>query len=1503
MKVAEVQKSTTAKNTIQKKRQPFFNKGGEGSFFSKSKEATTPFFTPTVQPKLKVGKPNDKYEVEADQVAEKVIDKTEPTGASGSTSSSVPVQTKTEEDTIQEKPIAAQIQPIGNLSEVAPVQREEEEDIQKKEDDEENIQMMQEEEVQKKEGEEELQQQEDEELQKKDDPIQTKSANIALPSEDFSTTLRSSKGQGSALSGSAKTQMESGFGADFSGVKIHTDSKAVAMNKTLGAQAFTNKNDIYFNENKFNPATQSGQTLLAHELTHTIQQGASGPASQSKVEPDSEVTTPTTVSDKKEASEVVPAKGEAQQPSEGGKQPATTTPRSAEEDPNFKKLEHRVGTTATEQQTHQPATTASSAAQAAAVSPTNERASTAQAAQVETMEEQEAGEFNAATFKAQLMQRIESMELPKDEDQADDFENNNNINEVVEQGTQDASAERDNAAGAIASTTQAAPNTSAVPERQITPLQAEQSGGLPASVGANQAMPPSRGNAEVNQPLTDNMSEVDQQMSDNQITDEQLANSNEPQFTGALGEKQKAKSHTQNAPNQFRQQEQGILANARVTAENKGQQAIVGMHGDRTQVLGQVQGNQQQTSQTDTAERTRIANEINTLYETTKTDVETILSDLDSKVHLLFKAGASLAKQAFEDFIEKKMDKYREERYGGVSGFFRRIGDVFTGLPDEVNKFFVEGRQVFIDKMDSVITTIATVVADKLTEAKTRITKGQQEVQEYVTALPQELQNIGKEAADGIQNKFDELTESVDSKQEELIDSLAEQYNEQLQVVDARIEEMKSANRGLIDMALDAIGAVIKVIMQIKNVLTNLLSTALEAIGAIIRDPIGFLSNLISGISLGFTNFGKNIFAHLQSGLIKWLTGTLGPVGITMPENLFSLEGIFSLVSQILGVTWDFIRRKAVKVMGEKMVSAMETGFELFLVLKNEGISGLWKHLKEEFQDLKETVLDAIKSMVITTVIEAGIKWVLGLMNPAGAFVKAAMAIIEIVKFFVERGSQILELVNAFIAGIKAVASGSVQKVAQTIEKALATALPVVIGFLAALLGISKIASKVQKIVKKVRKRIDKAINKLLLKAKKAFKKLVRKGKAKVKGAVAGIIKWWKAKKKFKGKDGKQHKLFFKGSEKSAVLMVASTPENYLDFIKRIKIPKENKSALNTKINAKAKAVEVDKESKRPLKGANEKEKEKDSKKKKFRVKAFLTELAPLTAILMGIQEGELPKSIIVYNGQTSEGFAKRVEGRTLSREGEPGSTPQETNTAYETLFMRKLGNGIYYVRGHMINEHLHGPGKLKNLTPLSVKGNKNHLKAAEDPVKIAVRAGAVVRYTVSAKYDRPKISSETITDDEFERAGIPEEERGNVKKIRKIENKIPSGLMLGADVLKKNSNGKWVKDKTIVSGRGIINPIDTNLSSYKTTKRVIVKAVGIKSSSIQELKDATGIAGDIISVIKNSAILVPGTIFNIGQIKNKLPKADGYMEEKKILYQIALDKISGMDRSIIKFN
>ncbi len=91
-------------------------------------------------------------------------------------------------------------------------------------------------------------------------------------SDDIAGRIEETRGGGAAMDGGTRSFMEQRFGADFSAVNIHTDATAETLNRELDARAFAVGNDIYFNSGQYNPATESGKHLLAHELTHTLQQ-------------------------------------------------------------------------------------------------------------------------------------------------------------------------------------------------------------------------------------------------------------------------------------------------------------------------------------------------------------------------------------------------------------------------------------------------------------------------------------------------------------------------------------------------------------------------------------------------------------------------------------------------------------------------------------------------------------------------------------------------------------------------------------------------------------------------------------------------------------------------------------------------------------------------------------------------------------------------------------------------------------------------------------------------------------------------------------------------------------------------------------------------------------------------------------------------------------------------------------------------------------------------------
>ena len=82
---------------------------------------------------------------------------------------------------------------------------------------------------------------------------------------------------GSPLDDGLRRKMERGFGADFSSVRVHTDSTATGLSNRIQAKAFTTGSDIFFSQGAYSPDTSQGQKLVAHELTHTIQQCAAQP--------------------------------------------------------------------------------------------------------------------------------------------------------------------------------------------------------------------------------------------------------------------------------------------------------------------------------------------------------------------------------------------------------------------------------------------------------------------------------------------------------------------------------------------------------------------------------------------------------------------------------------------------------------------------------------------------------------------------------------------------------------------------------------------------------------------------------------------------------------------------------------------------------------------------------------------------------------------------------------------------------------------------------------------------------------------------------------------------------------------------------------------------------------------------------------------------------------------------------------------------------------------------
>ncbi len=256
----------------------FFRKAGEESFFGAQNKPA--FFGAPVQAKLSVSKPDDPQEKEADAVADKVMRMAEPPAQAATVNKDEDKLQKQEEE---KEEVQAKSQPPAVIS------------VQRVEEKKEEVQTKLIGAVDRKENNAATQSMNnaaegDANTHSfgrgispfRSDIIQCSGRGPPASSIPFEQTLSSSKGGGSSMPDNTQQFMESRFGADFSGVKIHTGSTAENLSNSINAQAFAHGNDIYFNSGKYSPNTADGGALLAHELTHTIQQGASKHTPQAK---------------------------------------------------------------------------------------------------------------------------------------------------------------------------------------------------------------------------------------------------------------------------------------------------------------------------------------------------------------------------------------------------------------------------------------------------------------------------------------------------------------------------------------------------------------------------------------------------------------------------------------------------------------------------------------------------------------------------------------------------------------------------------------------------------------------------------------------------------------------------------------------------------------------------------------------------------------------------------------------------------------------------------------------------------------------------------------------------------------------------------------------------------------------------------------------------------------------------------------------------------------------
>jgi hypothetical protein len=308
---------------------------------------------------------------------------------------------------------------------------------------------------------------------------------------------------------------------------------------------------------------------------------------------------------------------------------------------------------------------------------------------------------------------------------------------------------------------------------------------------------------------------------------------------------------------------------------------------------------------------------------------------------------------------------------------------------------------------------------------------------------------------------------------------------------------------------------VIRFVLEAAGVDVNLFLRVLGKVFSVLDDimmhPLNFLKNIGGALIGGFRRFWDNIKINMVRVLQTWLLAPLAKFGVTPLADL-SLGSVFKLVLQVLGLTEARIRAKLANALGPKVAGVLEAAWDWIGTLLTKGPAALWEEVKTNLADLGTIIIGGITNWVSTDLIEAGLKKLAKLSNPVGEVIELIQTISTTIDFIVTKLNSILAMVDSVLNSLAAIVAGQIGPASEAIEKALVGAISSVLSFLADWTD-TKVGERVLEIIQKIQARVDKALDALIARAIAIAQKLSGRGKPdqpadpKWNAAVAGINK------------------------------------------------------------------------------------------------------------------------------------------------------------------------------------------------------------------------------------------------------------------------------------------------------------------------------------------------------------------------------------------------------------
>lgn len=362
---------------------------------------------------------------------------------------------------------------------------------------------------------------------------------------------------------------------------------------------------------------------------------------------------------------------------------------------------------------------------------------------------------------------------------------------------------------------------------------------------------------------------------------------------------------------------------------------------------------------------------------------------------------------------------------------------------------------------------------------------------------------------------------------------------------------------------MGAVKATFDLILRIFNVPAELLVTlarkAASAWDVVSKKPLQFIKNTVRSLGHGFKRLWANFGTHLRFGLEGWLFGELKEKNIAPPKSWTAPADIFYFVLDVLGLSvnhmWELVKKRfrpeKVEVVRKRIGQAGKVlNWINNAVDTTKSPAENTRGMISQAKDFAVGILGDIATWVAGKVAQE-----LAMMAAAAAASAGLSEVLDIARRIYKAIvtatrwlRKILDMVNQALDNVLAIAGGAVEQVGVTFEKIMHHGMPIVVSFLADQVGLGGVSAALRSAVDKLREKVDKAILWLIDKVKAALEGLINLAKA----GVAALKNWWNMREPITGTDGAPHTLYFSGSGMGAELTVASTPAPVSSFLSTI---------------------------------------------------------------------------------------------------------------------------------------------------------------------------------------------------------------------------------------------------------------------------------------------------------------------------------------------------------------